>query len=655
MHDKQKRHIEDVIKLVRNPLLPLERYDLAIQESWHRCVHTHGLDPEQMQDAMVLPEYVWKVHQQSLDELVFTAEASMKALWQQINAMGYVVLLADINGVIVEALGRDTQVEQLRRAGLYAGAIWKEAENGTSAVGTALATRQAITVHQQDHFDATHIHLTCSAAPIFDSHDQLRAVLNVSALQSEQVKHAQSWVFYLVQHYAALIENVNFIHAYGRHWLVKLSESVDFLELNPSYLLAVDDNGRICAANHAFYQWAKQHAGLDAEQLRASSFELLFDVALPRLYARATPDRRIGLGESWLYASVLPSPGSRHRTAVALQSALPEPLARLCGPDSCFRGQLQRLAHTVDTTIPILLNGETGCGKEVLARAIHDASRRAQGPFVAVNCAAIAESLIESELYGYAPNSFSGAHGKGKTGLIQAADGGTLFLDEIGDMPLYLQSRLLRVLSEREVLPVGSTRAIKVDIRIVAATHCNLLQAIEHGRFREDLYYRLNGLQVRLPALRERDDFDAVVDGIVSTCDAGAHPVPKEIAPDARLAMRSYAWPGNIRQLRSVLEVAVLMSDGVVIRLEDLPEEIRAETTADIAPVAVPTGDVDKSILESRQDLVDALERARWNITRLARAMGVSRMTVYRYIQKYAIVKAQSRQDAGSASDCLAP
>jgi transcriptional regulator of acetoin/glycerol metabolism len=241
-----------------------------------------------------------------------------------------------------------------------------------------------------------------------------------------------------------------------------------------------------------------------------------------------------------------------------------------------------------------------------------------------VNCAAIPETLIESELFGHLPGSFSGASPKGKRGLIQEADGGTLFLDEIGDMPLALQPRLLRVLAEREVLPIGATRAQKVDVRVIAATHADLSACVREGRFRDDLYYRLAGAHLALPPLRERADLLWL-----------AHKLLRESARPARLGaeveawLRAYPWPGNLRELRNVIEFASAMAgEGGVIGLADLPDALLG--------AAAPPG-ASSSLPPEGQLLLQYLRAAGWNVSAVAHQMGVARMTVYRRMKRWGI------------------
>lgn len=261
------------------------------------------------------------------------------------------------------------------------------------------------------------------------------------------------------------------------------------------------------------------------------------------------------------------------------------------------------------------------------------AGTRRDGPFIAVNCAAIPETLIESELFGHLPNSFSGAGSKPKRGLIQEADRGTLFLDEIGDMPRELQSRLLRVLAEGEVLPIGASRPVPVDVRVISATHQPLEQLIATGRFREDLYYRLNGARFMLPPLRERTDFDWLLHKLLAV-PAGEPAFT--IADEARERLRSYRWPGNLRELRNALEYARAVCRDRHIEADDLPEGIGAAVAATLEahPAVAPEP---HALPPEGRVLVQHLRASGWNLSAVARGLGISRMTLYRRMARYGI------------------
>jgi transcriptional regulator of acetoin/glycerol metabolism len=300
--------------------------------------------------------------------------------------------------------------------------------------------------------------------------------------------------------------------------------------------------------------------------------------------------------------------------------------------------------RVLNRDISILLCGETGTGKDVFARAIHAASARAGGPFVAVNCASLPESLIESELFGYKSGAFTGASREGRRGKICQASGGTLFLDEIGDMPLPLQARLLHVLEEREVVPLGGEAPVPVDIQLVSATHRNLLEMVQCGEFREDLFYRLQGIRLVLPPLRERADRRQLIHHVLAEEVGGGSVVG--IEAQALALFEHYAWPGNIRQLRNVLRTALALCDGRLITVRELPPEIQACAAAPEPAVAGADSRLNSLESAEREALIQELERHHWNISSLAHRLDTSRNTIYRKMRRLGIRGDQSRRDA---------
>ena len=340
--------------------------------------------------------------------------------------------------------------------------------------------------------------------------------------------------------------------------------------------------------------------------------------------------------------------------------SLPLTLEELAGEDPRMLRNV-RCAHRIaDTNVSVLIQGPTGSGKEAFAHAMHLASRRAGRSFVAVNCAAIPETLIESELFGYKSGAFTGARREGLRGRIVQSSGGTLFLDEIGDMPLALQSRLLRVLEEHEVVPLGSETAVAVDLHVLAASHRNLREMIVRGSFREDLYYRLNGITLELPALRERTDKERLIQHALAAETGNGRPAA--IERDALECLLAYNWPGNIRELRNVIRTALAICEGGVVRALDLPREIRegesacdarSDTLSGSSPVSsaascmqaadghypgeTPGSPHNRLQAAERAALLRAIEDLHGNMSRVAAELGVSRNTLYRKIKRHGI------------------
>lgn len=610
MNLSQREHIANVVSSVEKATAAnvLNPQDNAVQASWLRCVNRHGLDPSRMQEARILPAHQLREHRQQMEELRFVAQHGLEKLYQQIAPAGYILLLADAQGVAVDYLGDANAEISLRRAGLFLGAQWSEALSGTCAVGTALATGEAITIHQAEHFDATHIPLTCSAVPLFDSQGQLQAVLDISALSSPQPRASQHLVMQLARQQAQQIENAWLLHHHRHDWVLKLSSNPAWADVQPEFLLAFDGNGQLVGLNPAARRW------LGAGQWPAgSSVSALFDLSLEQLLQ--TQQLEDIHGQQRFYAHTLaPARVAASSPATKNVTIAPE-LAALTGGDAQLTQQLRRATRLVDASLHVLVQGETGSGKEYFARAFHQASARRHGPFIAVNCAAIPANLIESELFGHLPGSFSGAGSKARGGLIQAAQGGTLFLDEIGDMPLEMQTRLLRVLAEQEVLPIGARQPQKVDIRVISASHHALTQQVAQGLFREDLLYRLQGACISLPPLRERSDINWLIDKLL----AGR----AQLNDRVRHLLVNYRWPGNLRELNQALQYALAMCESGIIQPDDLPDalqQVPAQQTA------LAHGEAGR--------LIEQLRAVRWNMSEAARQLGISRMTLYRRLQR---------------------
>jgi transcriptional regulator of acetoin/glycerol metabolism len=629
MSTRQHQHIATVMQVATDGAhaSAAAGHEQVIRDSWHRCVHEHRLDPSRMQEAIILPQARLREHQDQMQALLQIARHGLASLYSKVAGLGYVALLTDARGITVDFLGDLVFEPGLRKAGLYLGADWSEHSAGTCGVGTCISTGQALTVHLDDHFDATHIPLTCTTAPVFDSAGKLRAVLDISQLRSSQPKASQQLALQLVKLCANDIENAAFLHRHRSDWVLRLSAAPQFLDVQPDYLLALGASGRVVGHNRRA-QLALFGRRLPAQPLLGRDFESLFDLPfnqIGRFVLTQPSDQRAVMlagGQQLLFLSAVPPP-PKPVAAVARQHSVPPALAALSGGDAALDRQIERLARLVNTPISLLITGETGSGKEVFAKAVHTTSERRTRPFVAVNCAAIPEHLIESELFGHLPGSFSGASPKGKRGLIMEADGGTLFLDEIGDMPLALQARLLRVLSEREVLPVGATRPLPVNIRVIAATHAPLELRVRQGRFRDDPYHRIKGAHIELPSLRARSDVAVMITRMLNG---------RTITPAALQRLLGHAWPGNLRELRNVLDYATSICREGPIEIDDMPE-LSAGHRVGSATVPVKAQDSD-----GPEALLQALRSAHWNVSAVARDMGLARMTLYRRMKRAGVV-----------------
>ncbi|WP_232540197.1 sigma-54-dependent Fis family transcriptional regulator [Azohydromonas aeria] len=516
----------------------------------------------------------------------------MELLLEQIAGTQSMIVLTDAHGTILHSVGDEEFVTRAGKVALSPGVNWAEHSKGTNAIGTALFAERPTLVHAEEHFMHANQFLTCSAAPIFDPRGNMLGVLDVSGDHRAYHQHTMG----LVRMSARMIEN---------HWLndhcanrlrLHFHSRPEFIGTLLEGIVVVGADGKLLGANRS----ALDQLGISGVALRNQTLTSLFGttvgavadhfrgpLALPMKLT--LPDGRQLLASArmdWatLAFSAVPAgaPAIEQRAApreavaqptqpasaalaeagaaaTQLPAALPTGLSYLQTGDAQIEAVVQKARRIINRDIPLLILGETGTGKELLAHAVHQDSNRAKQPFVAVNCASIPETLIEAELFGYEEGAFTGARRKGATGRIVQANGGTLFLDEIGDMPLQLQARLLRVLQERCVTPLGSGKAIAVDIAVIGATHRNLREMIQRGEFREDLYYRLNGLVLRLPPLRERSDLALVAQRILAAeCPQGA----PRISPEVMALFQRCDWPGNIRQLANVLRTAAVMAAG---------------------------------------------------------------------------------------------
>ncbi len=610
-------HIEEIERVAEGVV---STRDPLVLQSWLRCLNDYKFDPAIAQDAYVVPHTTLREHQEQTRDLIRIGRSGLETLFDQVAEQNYVVLLSDARGVAVDFMGDPFFDRELRRTGLYLGADWSEDRAGTCAVGACMVSGEPVVIHQDDHFDTTHIGLTCTAAPIFDTFGDLAAVLDISQLRSPVAKTSQQLALHLVCATARRIELANLMARTGDDWVLRLARSPDFLDIDPDAAISLDASGRITGITRGGYEALARTAGLDSaapRQLIGQPISRVFDLDiddLPRLMRGRPPGERVlcAHDEPVLFANAI-APAANFRKPCRSPMPVPYTMRELSFGDPAMEALQTRAIKLAARHIPILINGETGTGKEYLARAIHDGWPNA-GRFVAVNCAAIPEHLIESELFGYVPNAFTGAAKNGKTGLIQAADGGTLFLDEIGDMPLALQARLLRVLSENEVVPVGALEPRPVRSRLLSASHQRLEDLVAEGRFREDLFYRLNAATLTLPPLRARRDFDALVDRMLARI-GGAQDTTYRLAAAARTALRRHVWPGNLRELRNALQVSAALCDAGVISRADLPETVQEGSS-------------------SHDDLESQLLGCDGNVSALARKIGVNRSTVHRWLKR---------------------
>lgn len=613
------------------------RPDRLIAQSWYRSVIKHRLDPSSSARLDVLCAEDIRQHQQRHQQYLDIASQGVSGLARRVVPAGFAVLLSDEHGITLDARLPDQPVPYVR-SGLVVGARWDESIAGTNGIGTTLAAAEPLIIHREEHFLTSNARLSCSVAPIFNAQGLLQGCLNATCLNSNGPKESQYLTLQLVILYARLIENAHFRQNYRDRLTLSLKPIDEIADLANEQLLALDDSGRVIGANHAAFV---AHDQADGPHLLGGPIDQLLPMGVDELL-RLTNGGARGLrlrarhDEALLELS-LRIPASHHRLAPApakAQRPRHPDLEQLAGDDPTLQQAVRRLHKVIDKDIAILITGETGTGKEAFARAIHQASARRDEPFIALNCAAIPESLIESELFGYRGGSFTGADKKGMKGKLELANGGTLFLDEIGDMPAHLQTRLLRVLAEREISPIGAPMPVSLDIQVICATHQDLQGMLRDKHFREDLFYRLNGMNLSLPPLRERSDRAQLIQRLL---DGQAEAKGVQFTAQARQCLLEAPWPGNIRQLINALRYAVALAEDGYVDVDCLPAEL-LQGDAYARPASPSVGSEPPA-----SNLLEILRRHRWNISAAAAELGVARSTLYRQMKKQHLVQPNDR------------
>ncbi|MGE8069694.1 sigma-54-dependent Fis family transcriptional regulator [Pseudomonas sp. NPDC089569] len=608
------------------PASPLS-HDAIIQASWNRC-RAFGLNHQSAPAFDQLPAERIAQLLESQHSLVQTTHQEVLPYYENIlSNSNCLIMLADNQGQVLTSWGTQRFIEPGLARGFSAGASWMEHCSGTNAIGTALACGQAVHIEHDEHFLKANRFMTGSAAPIFDAERKVIAVLDVSSDSYLPPSHTLGMVKMMSQ----TVENrliLNLFH--GRHFQLTFNTGLNNLDSQWAGLLIFDESGQVLSAN-------RRADNLLGVRLSRVSVESLFKVSLRELLNQPEdlPFSLQSCGRNRFQCLIKRPKQTQVQARVFVPDAVPAPAANatislntLHFGDSRVEKAVRQAERLLEKDIPLLIHGETGVGKEVFVKALHQASSRSKQAFIAVNCAAIPAELVESELFGYEKGAFTGANQKGSIGLIRKADKGTLFLDEIGDMPLPTQARLLRVLQERCVQPVGSSELFPVDLRIISATNRSLREQVQLGRFREDLYYRIGGLTLELPPLRERSDKDALFKRLWEQ-----HREPGQwagLSPEVMALFGRHPWPGNLRQVSSVIQVALAMAEEQPVRPEHLPDDFFVDL--DMEPVESPQAlAVDMNDVE---ELNRQLLAAGGNISYLARRLGVSRNTLYKRLRQ---------------------
>jgi sigma-54 dependent transcriptional regulator, acetoin dehydrogenase operon transcriptional activator AcoR len=605
-----------------------------IVKSWQRCIGEYGLEPDALPGPNILTSAELKLRYDAADDLLMLAREELERLFEQIGSSGYFMTMTDDSGVVVAAHCTADLQDDVRKAGTIAGSVWLEEQQGTNGIGTCLKEHNSLSVVMEEHFGTRLLGLSCTVAPIFRSADQILGVINVTT--PRRTDHAtQHMVRKIVGKAALRIENLHLQRQYAGRRILRLSRYGDFVDLANEARLVLDDADRIVAATPAASRMLKIPAGRLVGRSMPETLGLRDLSIAPEMQVLARPPREADP----LYARMLgPSrrrvtPFARERRAIEAPS---DAMMLLFGETKEMVDRIGTAQRLFARGLPVMLQGETGSGKTALARMLHETGARASKPFVTVNCAAIPQELIEGELFGHRAGAFTGANRQGSKGLVREADGGTLFLDEIGDMPLLLQTRLLHVLSEGVVAPLGGGPMQTVDLAVVSASLQDIEGLVALGRFRQDLFFRLNGATVTLPPLRDRADRAKLISNVVESEARAAGVADIVLSKPAAAMLEAYGWPGNLRELHHVARHAVAMADAPEILPEHLPSTLRRKAVRGAEKTETLTMEA-------------ALARTGWNVSAAARLLGISRATVHRHLAT-ATIRRQSLKDGQTRS-----
>ncbi|ALR15424.1 sigma-54-dependent Fis family transcriptional regulator [Vibrio natriegens] len=574
-----------------------------LSTSWLRSEQA-GLKQRRLPEDVRVNSATLKDRRHQLNFLLDAVKQFALPLFNQIFAHSNSrLILTDADGVIIGSWGKPRFREKLTEIALSSGACWQEKLKGTNAIGTALIEAKPVSVIGDQHFIQHHRFISCSANPIFDHLGRLLGVLDIT---SEQEKHDLSTQV-LVQNMVQLVENQMLNQIPCGHIRVDLACDKNLLNSGWQGIIIADEAGEILAHNQVASQL------LDRSTVVGQSLE--------EILAHQNSDQPIVFKTAPL-------------SKTKIQSRSLSASNDLHFGDSKVEHCWQQANRVIDKDISLLILGETGVGKNEFVKALHKNSQRKSGPLVAVNCGALPKDLIESELFGYVAGAFTGANSKGYQGKIRQAHKGTLFLDEIADLPIAAQSRLLHVLQDKTVLPVGSNQSVQVDTQIIAATHKDLEALVEQGEFRQDLYYRLNGLIIELPRLEERQDKQKLIESLHRR-----HAEPNQhLCPHLLSLLLSYSWPGNLRELDSLIKVSALMAQGeAVLELAHVPTHLSKKLSQiQQQASAEPTTDI-RTTVEDK--LVKTYQANQGNISKTSRMLGVSRNTIYRKLKSMGMIK----------------
>jgi transcriptional regulator of acetoin/glycerol metabolism len=619
------------------------------KQSWLRSLE-HGINPTRGIAPFTLTED--KILEYKSSNYLYSIIKPIFSEFKDVSIdSGHLVVFSNKNGEIIDLEGDSLIKRAAERMNFTVGTSWLENNIGTNAIGTALASGSPMQVFACEHFCEPVHNWVCSAAPVRDpATNEIIGVIDLTGEWKLIHPHSLSTAISIAQSIEAKLLN---ILEFERYTL--LNHYIEASIKCPNRVTAIlDRGGKVIKANHLFYSngWIGSNSNfitdlenvnlIEEQRLKSKNSEGWWFELIP-FYCG---DKLIGT----VVQAISPRVSAKNSENNVKYSFL-----NLIGKSKEFKSVISEARSMADLNLPILIEGESGTGKELFAQSIHAASSRSSGPFIAVNCGAIQKDLAESELFGYEEGTFTGGQKGGRAGKFQQAEGGTIFLDEIGEMPLNLQTILLRVLEEGEIVRLGGKKPIKLNVRVIAATNRDLKKDSEEGKFRLDLYYRLNILSLHIPPLCKRsEDIPLILEHLLKkVCWQMGRPQLR-IDNEALQFLEQYEWPGNVRELRNfVYKMVVKVQDHNLITISDLPKEMLENKnnkqldnntpnhnlySRDVQSLLTSQNDANNNIQylkdQELKTILKVLDEVKGNVQEAAKRLGIHRSTIYRKLSR---------------------
>ncbi|MDW7616774.1 sigma-54-dependent Fis family transcriptional regulator [Peribacillus simplex] len=616
-------------RFISEGVLDSNRLNKRIMESWHRCKKDQ-VNPYLNKGKHILTSELLDIQKEKNSFLLELASPQLSRMNQSIKESGMMALLVDPDGYVLSLSGNEKILNEAGKINFVEGVRWTEGEVGTNAIGTALKTGEAVMIQGTEHYSIASHKWSCSAMPILNEDGKILGVLDISC----PVEYSHPSMLGMVANLAYTIEQEMGVRSYKKE-LELIQHSIELAETYPDrFFIICNHKEMIISASKLVRKKVPQSIGMALSDLLNHGYRIVKENLL-----LSKEDNRISGKCLFL------SENHGHKTNRLFPASMPSEVFDFKGESGIsesFQNTLQKMKLVAPTEANVCIFGETGVGKELIAMAIHENGSRKNGPFITINCGAIPKDLMESELFGYVDGAFTGAKRQGHKGKFEQANGGTIFLDEIGEIPLAMQVALLRLLQERKIVPIGGTKSISLDIRIITATHRNLEELVNDGSFRQDLYYRLNVYPIHVPSLRERiEDIPYLVNYLCLKNDWHI-PLTEELLK----RLKDYNWPGNIRELQNVLQrLTILLAEGPLdyIQVLNSMHSLPIARHDDIPSLkeggkkCIKGNELTIREKIQRDLMLEALQRSRGNVTAAAKFMDIPRSTFYKRLHKYGL------------------